>query len=150
MPYDLMKRIFKDIFRASVEEMGVGIRKRLEVNRLPDGEDLVIVVNGVEIGGERPALMAGPCAVESYEQLQATAKTIKDLGVRILRGGAFKPRTSPYSFQGLEEEGLKILRSVADEFNMAVISEILDTFRLSRNMQTFYRLGPGICSIIPS
>ena len=127
MPYDLMKRIFKDIFRASVEEMGVGTRKRLEVNRLPDREDLVIVVNGIEIGGERPVLMAGPCAVESYEQLHATARTIKDLGIRILRGGAFKPRTSPYSFQGLEEQGLKILRSVADEFNMAVISEVLDT-----------------------
>lgn len=131
MPYDLMKRIFKDVFRASVEEMGVGARKRLEVNRLPDREDLVIVVNGVEIGGERPILMAGPCAVESYEQLKATAKTIKDFGVRILRGGAFKPRTSPYSFQGLEEQGLKILRSVADEFNMAVISEVLDTRNVS-------------------
>ena len=127
MPYDLMKRIFKDIFRASVEEMGVGTRKRLEVNRLPDREDQVIVVNGIEIGGERPILMAGPCAVESYEQLHTTARTIKDLGVRILRGGAFKPRTSPYSFQGLEEQGLKILRDVADEFNMAVISEVLDT-----------------------
>jgi len=131
MPYDLMKRIFKDIFRASVEEMGVGTRKRLEVNRLPDREDLVIVVNGVEIGGERPVLMAGPCAVESYEQLHTTAKTIKKLGVNILRGGAFKPRTSPYSFQGLEEQGLKILRSVADEFNMAVISEVLDTRNVS-------------------
>ncbi len=131
MPYDLMKRIFKDIFRASVEEMGVGTRKRLEVNRLPDRENLVIVVNGVEIGGERPVLMAGPCAVESYEQLHITAKTIKKLGVNILRGGAFKPRTSPYSFQGLEEQGLKILRSVADEFNMAVISEVLDTRNVS-------------------
>ena len=127
MPYDLMKRIFKDIFRASVEEMGVGTRKKLEVNRLPDSKARVIVVNGVEIGGERPVLMAGPCAVESYEQLRATAGVINDLGVRILRGGAFKPRTSPYSFQGLEEQGLKILRSVADEFNMAVISEVLDT-----------------------
>jgi len=131
MPYDLMKRIFKDIFRASVEEMGVGTRKKLEVNRLPDSEALVIVVKGIEIGGKRPTLMAGPCAVENYEQLRTTAKTISDLGVRILRGGAFKPRTSPYSFQGLEEEGLKILRSVADEFNMAVISEVLDTRNVS-------------------
>jgi 3-deoxy-7-phosphoheptulonate synthase/chorismate mutase len=127
MPYDLMKRIFKDIFRASVEEMGVGTRKRLEVNRLPGSENLVIVVNGTEIGGKRPVLMSGPCAVESYEQLRTTAKAIKKLGVNILRGGAFKPRTSPYSFQGLEEQGLKMLRSVADEFNMAVISEVLDT-----------------------
>ncbi|OQY12495.1 MAG: 3-deoxy-7-phosphoheptulonate synthase [Desulfobacteraceae bacterium 4572_187] len=131
MPYDLMKRIFKDIFRASVEEMGVGTRKKLGVNRLPDSETLVIVVNGVAIGGKRPVLMAGPCAVESHEQLRTTAKVIKDLGVPILRGGAFKPRTSPYSFQGLEEQGLKILRSVADEFNMAVISEVLDTRNIS-------------------
>jgi 3-deoxy-7-phosphoheptulonate synthase/chorismate mutase len=131
MPYDLMKRIFKDLFRASVEEMGVGKRRRLEVNRLPDREGQVIVVNGLEIGGQRPVLMAGPCAVESYEQLHTTAKSLNKIGIRILRGGAFKPRTSPYSFQGLEEEGLKILRRVADELNMAVISEVLDTRSVS-------------------
>lgn len=131
MPYDLMKRIFKDLFRASVEEMGVGKRKRLEVNRMPDGEGRVVVVNGLEIGGQRPVLIAGPCAVESYEQLHTTAKTLHKLGIRILRGGAFKPRTSPYSFQGLEETGLKILRRVADEFHMAVISEVLDTRSVS-------------------
>lgn len=127
MPYDLMKRIFKDIFRASVEEMGVESRKRLKVNRLPDGKDLVILVNGIEIGGERPVLISGPCAVEDFEQLHTTAVKIKELGINILRGGAFKPRTSPYSFQGLEEEGLKMLRTVADGLDMAVISEVLDT-----------------------
>jgi len=87
MPYDLMKRIFKDLFRASVEEMGVGKRRRLEVDRLPDREGQVIVVNGVEIGGQRPVLMAGPCAVESYEQLRTTAERLHQLGVRILRRG---------------------------------------------------------------
>jgi len=131
MPYDLMKRIFKDLFRASVEEMGEGRRRRLEVDRLPDGEDRVIRVHDIDIGGERPVLMAGPCAVESYEQLHATAERLHRLGIRILRGGAFKPRTSPYSFQGLEEEGLKILRCVADELHMAVISEVLDTRSVS-------------------
>lgn len=131
MPYDLMKRIFKDLFRASVEEMGVGKRRRLEVNRLPDREGQSIIVNGVEIGGRRPVLIAGPCAVESDDQLRTTAESIGKLGIRILRAGAFKPRTSPYSFQGLEEEGLKILRSVADEFHMAVISEVLDTRSVS-------------------
>ena len=127
MPQDLMKRIFKEIFKASVEEMGVGTRRRLKVNRLPDTKDLVIVVNGIEIGGEKPVLMAGPCSVEDYEQIYVTAKRMKELGINILRGGAFKPRTSPYSFQGLEEEALKMLRMVADEFNMAVITEVLDT-----------------------
>lgn len=130
MPNDLMKRIFKEIFKASVEEMGVGARKRLEVNRLPNGKDLVINVNGIEIGGEKPILMAGPCSVEDYEQLYVTAKRMKELGINILRGGAFKPRTSPYSFQGFEEDALKILRTVADELNMAVITEVLDTQNL--------------------
>lgn len=127
MPYDLMKRIFKDIFMASVEEMGVEGHRRLQVNRLPESQDVIIVVNDVEIGGKLPILMAGPCAVENFEQLRKTAEQLKQLGVNILRGGAFKPRTSPYSFQGLEEKGLKILRSIADEFGMSVVSEVLDT-----------------------
>lgn len=131
MPYDLMKRIFKDIFRASVEEMGVESHQRLQVNRLPESEDVVIAVNGIEIGGGAPILMAGPCSVENYEQLKITAGQLKKSGVDILRGGAFKPRTSPYSFQGLEEEGLKILRAVADEYRMAVVSEVLDTRTVS-------------------
>lgn len=127
MPQHLMKRIFKEIFKASVEEMGVGTRQRLMVHRLPDGNDLVIDVRGIKIGGEKPILISGPCSVESYDQIYSTAKKLKELGINILRGGAFKPRTSPYSFQGLEEEALKMLRAVADEFNMAVITEVLDT-----------------------
>lgn len=126
MPQDLMKRIFKEIFWASVEEMGVEQRRKLQVNRLPGGEDTVIKVNGLDIGGGVPVLMGGPCSVENYEQIYETAKGLKQLGVTILRGGAFKPRTSPYSFQGLEEEALKMMRSVADEFGMAVITEVLD------------------------
>lgn len=127
MPNDLMKRIFKEIFKASVEEMGVGTRQRLKVNRLPDGQDLVIDINGIEIGGKKQILIGGPCAIENYDQIYSTAKTLSKLGIKILRGGAFKPRTSPYSFQGLEEEALHMLREVADEFKMAVISEVLDT-----------------------
>jgi 3-deoxy-7-phosphoheptulonate synthase/chorismate mutase len=127
MPQDLMKRIFREIFKASVEEMGVGTRKRLKVNRLPNTRDLVILVNGIRIGDEKPILISGPCSVESHEQIYVTARRMKELGIDILRGGAFKPRTSPYSFQGLEEDALKMLRTVADEFNMAVITEVLDT-----------------------
>jgi 3-deoxy-7-phosphoheptulonate synthase/chorismate mutase len=130
MPSDLMKRIFKEIFKASVEEMGVGAREGLRINRLPESDDLVVDVQGIKIGGDRPVLIGGPCSVENHDQIYSTAKALKEMGVNILRGGAFKPRTSPYSFQGLEEEALKILRTVADEFNMAVITEVLDTKNL--------------------
>ena len=127
IPNDLMKRIFNEIFKASVDEMGVESRQKLKVNRLPDSHDFIIDVNGIKIGGEKPVLIGGPCSVENYDQIYMTAKGLKESGVNILRGGAFKPRTSPYSFQGLEEDALKMLRAVADEFNMAVITEVLDT-----------------------
>ena len=106
--------------------------------------------NGVEIGGNQFVMMAGPCSVESEDQLRTIAKELKKSGVRFLRGGAYKPRTSPYSFQGLGLEGLKILRKVADEFDMLVVTElmspdVLDEFEKyvdiiqigARNMQNF-------------
>ena len=80
---------------------------------------------GSKLGGEDVLLMAGPCAVESREQLQAAAEAVHGAGVRVLRGGAFKPRTSPYSFQGHGEKGLVMLREVADELGMAVITEVV-------------------------
>jgi 3-deoxy-7-phosphoheptulonate synthase len=102
------------------------------------------------IGGEQIVLMAGPCAVESFEQTQVIAQVLKRLGVRIIRGGAFKPRTSPYTFPGLGVDGLQIIREVADEFDMLVITEALGVEQLdlvvrytdiiqigSRNMQHF-------------
>ncbi len=81
--------------------------------------------NGVRIGGEDVVLMAGPCAVESREQIEAAAAAVSSAGVRVLRGGAFKPRTSPYAFQGLGEKGLLMLREVADDLGMAVVTEVL-------------------------
>ncbi len=81
----------------------------------------------VKIGGNQIIIMAGPCAIESYEQLFKTAKAVKEAGAQVLRGGAYKPRTSPYSFQGLGEEGLKILKEVADSLNMPTITEVMDT-----------------------
>jgi 3-deoxy-7-phosphoheptulonate synthase/chorismate mutase len=125
MPQDQMKRIFKEVFKASVEEMGLETKAKLKVNRLPSSKDKVIQVGDVAIGGDKPVMIAGPCAVESLEQMLATAQGLKDLGVHMLRGGAFKPRTSPYSFQGLEEEGLKIMRDVADRLGMSIITEVL-------------------------
>ena len=85
----------------------------------------VTIAPGIEVGGAAVVLMAGPCSVESYEQTRAAAQAVYRVGGRVLRGGAFKPRTSPKSFQGLGLEGLRILRAVADELGMRVISEAL-------------------------
>jgi 3-deoxy-7-phosphoheptulonate synthase len=89
--------------------------------------DRVVAVGsaGVRIGGGSVAMMAGPCAVESLEQLEAVGEVVASAGIKILRGGAFKPRTSPYSFQGLGEKGLLMLREVADRLRMAVVTEVV-------------------------
>ena len=88
-------------------------------------QDTLISVGRILIGNTL-SVIAGPCSVESYDQLKAIATFLKSQGVNLLRGGAYKPRTSPYSFQGLEEKGLKMLRSVADELNMFVVTEAID------------------------
>jgi 3-deoxy-7-phosphoheptulonate synthase len=90
-------------------------------------DDTVVRVGGVEIGGPEPAIIAGPCAVESYEQTMAIAEIVSSCGVKLFRGGAFKPRTSPYAFQGLGEEGLKILADARDRFGLSIVTEVLDT-----------------------
>ena len=113
----------------------------------------VFEVNGVKIGGDELQFIAGPCAVESEEQLRAVAAQLKRLGIKFIRGGAYKPRTSPYSFQGLETEGLRLLRSIADEFGLVVVTEVIDRSVLddviryadilqigARNMQNFFLL----------
>ena len=87
----------------------------------------IVNVSGVRIGDDGVIIAAGPCAVESYEQVREAAVAVKEAGARMLRGGAFKPRTSPYSFQGLGVEGLKILRRVGDEVGLPVVSEVMDT-----------------------
>ena len=86
---------------------------------------VITLPNGARLGGSAVLIMAGPCAVESEEQLRTTAELVSSAGVRVLRGGAFKPRTSPYSFQGLGVEGLRLLRRVADQHGMAVITEVI-------------------------
>ncbi len=90
-------------------------------------EDTVVAVGGVKFGGGSFGMIAGPCAVESEELLFKAAERIKKAGAGVLRGGAFKPRTSPYSFQGLKEEGLKMLRAAADRFGLAICTEVMDT-----------------------
>src|SRR5437763_11437882 len=88
--------------------------------------DSVVYVGKVRVGGGSLAMIAGPCAVESYEIMDTVAKYVKAGGANILRGGAFKPRTSPYAFQGMGEEGLKILRDVGDKYDMPVVTEVMD------------------------
>ncbi len=106
--------------------------------------------HGVKVGGKKIVVMAGPCSVENYDMLLNVAKAVKKSGASFLRGGAFKPRTSPYSFQGLGEEGLKYLRQAADETGLLVCTEVMDTRQVelvcqyadmlqigARNMQNF-------------
>ncbi|OIJ12441.1 chorismate mutase [Anaerobacillus alkalilacustris] len=127
-PFDTatLQHIFKQIFKLSLELQEDDSRNTLLVSRKKQPEDTIVDVRGETIGDGKQRLIAGPCSVESYEQVASVAKVLKEQGVKLLRGGAFKPRTSPYDFQGLGLEGLKILKRVADEFNMAVISEIVD------------------------
>ena len=96
------------------------------VSRETNASDTLIEVGGVTIGGDNLTVIAGPCSVESYEQLLETAKAVKAAGAVMLRGGAFKPRTSPYAFQGLGEDGLKLLAQVRDEVGLPVVSEAID------------------------
>ena len=116
-------------------------------------QNTIIKVGDVEIGGDELVVMAGPCSVESLEQIRETAKAVKDAGAKFLRGGAYKPRTSPYDFQGMGEEGLKIMRQAADENGLKVITEVVDREDIpmfeeytdviqvgARNMQNFQML----------
>ena len=129
----------------------VGLKKKQETT--------IVKVNGVEVGGSKVVVVAGPCAVESKEQLFETARSVKAGGAKILRGGAFKPRSSPYSFQGLGEEGLKLLSQIRKETGLPIVTEAMDTRQVeivakyadmiqigSRNMQNFPILKEaGMC-----
>ena len=107
-----------------VEQVSPITRSFKLVNREFKPEPTVVKVNGLSIGGDEIAVMAGPCSVESREQLLATAEAVRDAGAVVLRGGAFKPRTSPYSFQGLGEEGLKLLREAREATGLMVVTEV--------------------------
>jgi 3-deoxy-7-phosphoheptulonate synthase len=115
-------------------EVFAGVREVVRISRpykLTGREfqpaNTVLEVGGVVIGGEELVVLAGPCAVESEEQMMATARAVKAAGATVLRGGAFKPRTSPYSFRGLGEDGLKLLEQARAETGMPVITEVMDT-----------------------
>jgi len=128
----------------------VKIKVPARASRKENQKTTIVNVNGVEIGGSEVVIIGGPCAVESMEQLYETAWSVKSSGAKILRGGAFKPRSSPYSFQGLGEEGLKLLRQIRKESGLAVVTEVMDTRQVelvaehadmlqvgSRNMQNY-------------
>jgi len=113
-------------------------------------DNTVITIDDLRIGGDEVIVMAGPCSAETDEQVEATAAAVRAAGAKVLRGGAFKPRSSPYSFQGLGEEGLRMLRGAADRHNMKLVSEVMDISQLAliekyahilqvgaRNMQNF-------------
>lgn len=121
-----------------------------KANRLFKPDDTIVSVNGTLVGGNNLGIMAGPCSVESEEQIIKIAKSVKASGANFLRGGAFKPRTSPYSFQGLELEGLKLLKAAKEATGLSIVTEIMSTDYIdefvrdvdviqvgARNMQNF-------------
>jgi 3-deoxy-7-phosphoheptulonate synthase len=137
--------------------VGFSIPTKVSRTTKPDGT--IVKIDGVELGGSDIVVIAGPCAVESREQLFETARAVKADGARILRGGAFKPRSSPYNFQGLGEEGLKLLGMIRKETGIPVVTEVMDPRQIelvagyadmiqigSRNMQNYPLLKEaGMC-----
>jgi 3-deoxy-7-phosphoheptulonate synthase/chorismate mutase len=148
-PNDVIRHLFKQVFQASLglqEEE----KKQLLISRKAKQEDTIVEVGPLKIGGPSPVIIAGPCSVETPNQMETTAKHIRQEGVLFLRGGAYKPRTSPYDFQGLGVEGLKILSETAKRHGMVCVSEIvkpedvemacdyIDVVQIgARNMQNF-------------
>jgi 3-deoxy-7-phosphoheptulonate synthase / chorismate mutase len=146
----VVDHIFKEIFKTALNLQEDDHRKALLVSRKKKAEDTIVEVKGQKIGNGTPTFVFGPCAVESYEQVAQVAQAIQQKGLKLIRGGAFKPRTSPYDFQGLGVEGLKILKRIGDEFNLGVVTEIvtpghieealdyIDVIQIgARNMQNF-------------
>ncbi|HDD2257232.1 TPA: bifunctional 3-deoxy-7-phosphoheptulonate synthase/chorismate mutase [Staphylococcus aureus] len=146
-----IKQLFKEIFKASTDLQKSENEKHLYVSRKLKPEDTIVTFdNGGIIGDGNKSFVFGPCSVESFEQVEDVAKNLHAKGEKFIRGGAFKPRTSPYDFQGLGVEGLKILKQIKDKYDLNVVSEIvnpndfevadeyLDVFQIgARNMQNF-------------
>ncbi|PAF37088.1 3-deoxy-7-phosphoheptulonate synthase [Terribacillus saccharophilus] len=120
-----MDAIFKAVMQAKTKEEEAANKRPMLVSRAYKNEDTVIDLKGEKVGTGKASFVFGPCSVESYDQVAAVAESLKDKGLKLLRGGAFKPRSSPYDFQGLGVEGLEILKRAAAEYDLAVISEIV-------------------------
>lgn len=148
---EMLIHVFKEIFKVSVKlQEEKSHKKGLLVSRKNKLEDTVIDVQGDMIGDGEPTFVFGPCSVESKEQMERVAKNLSEKGLKYIRGGAFKPRTSPYDFQGLGIEGLKMMSEAAKKYGLRVVSEIMDAGDLeaalpyvdviqigARNMQNF-------------
>ena len=104
-------------------------------NRMFHPENSVVDVSGVKVGGKKIVVIAGPCSIETDEQLSAVAASVKAAGATLLRGGAFKPRTSPYSFQGLKEKGLEMLKAAGDKNGMPIVTEIMSADKIERFLE---------------
>lgn len=129
---ETIQHLFREIFRASLALEETEARAKILVQRkTPDERTIITMSDGTEIGNSEFSIISGPCAVESMEQIDEVAAALSSRGVRFLRGMGWKPRTSPYDFQGLGLEGLKIARQVANKYNMYVVSEIMDKSLIS-------------------
>ena len=104
-------------------------------NRMFHPENSVVDVSGVKVGGKKIVVIAGPCSIETDEQMSAVAASVKAAGATLLRGGAFKPRTSPYSFQGLKEKGLEMLKAAGDKNGMPIVTEIMSADKIERFLE---------------
>jgi len=126
-PEDIIRLHPLEVFPGVEKVMPVLAPYKLVSREFKKEATVVKIAKGVEVGGRKLAVIAGPCSIESEEQLREVAKKVKKSGATILRGGAFKPRSSPYTFQGLGEDGLKILKSASEEFGIATATEVMDT-----------------------
>jgi len=153
---ETIKALFREIFRASMALEETEARAKILVQRKsPDQSTVIILPDSLtKIGGGGFSIIAGSCAVESYDQMDTVAAALSERGIKMMRGMAYKPRTSPYDFQGMGEEGLKIARQVANKYGMFVVSEIMDKSQIemfsdyvdifwvgARNMQNSFLLN---------
>ncbi|NJL94567.1 MAG: bifunctional 3-deoxy-7-phosphoheptulonate synthase/chorismate mutase [Anaerolineae bacterium] len=151
---ETIKALFREIFRATLALEEKDARAKIRVQRqTPDEKTIITLPDGTQVGNSLFQVIAGSCAVESFEQMDEVGAALAARGVRVMRGMAYKPRTSPYDFQGLGEKGLEIARQVANKYNMYVTSEIMDASQIpmmsdyvdifwvgARNMQNSFLL----------
>jgi 3-deoxy-7-phosphoheptulonate synthase/chorismate mutase len=126
LPNELLRDIFCSVFKSTLSYMGLSKQRELLISRTVNNKvrDLSEILN-IEL--DSTLIIAGPCAIENFEYLDLTASVLKSHNVKVIRGGAFKPRTSPYDFQGLKEEGLKILYEVSRKYDLLSVTEVVDT-----------------------
>ncbi|MFA5157054.1 MAG: 3-deoxy-7-phosphoheptulonate synthase [Candidatus Omnitrophota bacterium] len=152
-PEDILRVTPLEVFPGVEQVMPVLAPYKLVSREFRKEGSLIDLGKGVKIGGNKLVMMAGPCAIENYQTLFDIAKEVKKAGAKVLRGGAFKPRSSPYSFQGLGKEGLEYLKKAGDELDMVTVSEVMDSGDVdlvsryvdvlqvgARNMQNFHLL----------